>query len=141
MVRITLTEPGCRAHKDAIEDVVIEVGGSTDNDTNDDDDDVDHGNDSSVDNEDRKIINQALRELPDDCAQTPTSTKQTKHSTPMVTETARPELQSTFRDDDTDYLESILRLTYNLYISDILQLPKKITDHVQICLILIELHK
>ena len=88
--------------EDAIEDMVIEVGGSADDDTDD--------NDSLVDDEDRRIIDQALRQLTDDCTQTPTSTKQTKHSTPTATETARHELLSTFQDDDTDYLELVLPL-------------------------------
>ena len=92
--------------EDAIEDMVIEVGGSADDDTDDDDD----GNDSLVDDEDRRIIDQALRQLTDDCTQTPTSTKQTKCSTPTATETARHELLSTFQDDDRDYLESVLPL-------------------------------
>ena len=95
--------------EDAIEDMVIEVGGSSDDDTNDDDDDDDDDNDSLVDDEDRRIIDQTLRQLIDDCTQTP-STKQTKHSTPTATETARRELLSTFQDDDIDYMESVLPL-------------------------------
>ena len=83
---------------------------SADDDTDDDDDDDDDDNDSLVDDEDRRIIDQALRQLTDDCTQTPTSTKQTKHSTPTATETARRELLSTFQDDDRDYLESVLPL-------------------------------
>ena len=95
---------------DAIEDMVIEVGGSADDNTDDDDENDDDDNDSLVDNEDRKIINQALRQLTDDSPQTPTSTKQTKCSTLTVTETARRELLSYFQDDDGDYLESALPL-------------------------------
>ena len=60
-----------------------------------------------MDDKDRRIIVQALRQLTDDCTQTPTSTKQTKRSTPTATETARRELLSTFQDDDRDHLVSV----------------------------------
>ena len=92
---------------------VIEVGGSTDNDSDDGNDSLvdDDGNDSLVDDEDRRFIDQALRELMGDCTETPTSTKQTKCSTLTATETARHKLLSTFQDDDRNYLESILPST------------------------------
>ena len=90
--------------EDAIQGMVIEFGESAYDGTDDDD------NDSLVDDEDRGVIDQALRQLTDDCTQTPTSTKQTKHSTPTATEPARRELLSTFQDDDADYLESVLPL-------------------------------
>ena len=76
--------------------MVEQVGESSD----DDDDDDDDNNDSLVDDEDRGIIDQALSQLTDDCTQTLTSTKQTKHSTLTATDTARHELLSTFQDDD-----------------------------------------
>ena len=69
------------------EEMVIEVGENAGYGTDDD------GNDSLVDDEDRRGIDQALNELTDDCTETPSTTQ-----THRANATARHELPSTFYD-------------------------------------------